>query len=216
MKTLEERFPNRYCINLDRRPDRMEQALAEFAKARLQVNRFAAVDGQTVTNPRQMGNRFQYACQLSHRLILRRCRHRGDVLIFEDDVVLRKDFREAIEMNEPPKDWGLIVFGCIHAKTPVRAGEFWWKVRDFWGTHAIAVNERWIPRLLQVLRRPVAKGGIDNVYSSLHREVPIYSPITNLAWQREGFSDIMQKPKKRYSDDGRQLFARHVVRNMGR
>lgn len=215
----------RVCINLDRRPDRWADALKEFAKQDLHVHRFAAVDGETVRNPRRMGNRYQYACQLSHRLVMRRAladasrEDRGGtplkrpgagrpshVMIFEDDVVLHPGFRRVVEGHPPPEDWGLLIFGCTHVKPPkVTDCKGWVKVRDFWGTHAVAVRHEWIPFLLRELRKPVAKGGIDNVYSSLSGKIPIYAMHPNVAWQRAGFSDIMKKDKRRYSADGRQL-----------
>lgn len=209
----------RVCINLDRRPDRWADALTEFAKQDLHVWRAPAVDGETVRNPRRMGNRFQYACQLSHRLAMREARCQTgsrNVLIFEDDAVLHPEFRRVVEGYPPPEDWGLLVFGCTHVKPPkptARTG--WVQVKDFWGTHAVGVRGEWIPFLLKELRKPVRKGGIDNVYSSLSARIPIYAMNPNVAWQRAGFSDIMKQEKRRYGADGRQLI-RCDVKSQGR
>lgn len=90
-----------YCINLDRRPDRLAHMTAEFARAGIPFERIPAVDGQnpevaaaaarlppSSENRRMSGG--AYGCLLSHREFWRRLVESGDPwgMVFEDDLLL--------------------------------------------------------------------------------------------------------------------------------
>ena len=49
--TLNQYFDKIYCVNLDRRPDKWAEAVEEFKKNNMEVERFAAIDGQTLQMP---------------------------------------------------------------------------------------------------------------------------------------------------------------------
>lgn len=216
--TLEEQFPMRYCINLDRRPDRLAEVGEVFAAQGLVVERLPAADGMKVRNRRGQGVAGQYACQLSHRILFRKAWQAGveTLLVFEDDVGLCPDFRQRVETMRPPEDWGILVFGCTHVKPPVVVDREWVAVRHFWGTHAYAVRRRWLPLLMRELRKPApvawANGGVDNAIARLAPEIPTYAPLPNWAWQRDGYSDLMKKKRKTYSPRGWQLREGEVLR----
>jgi len=92
-----------YCINLDRRPDRLAYISGEFARLAIPFERVAAVDAQDPSvaaeaariPPMTFGPRVQmsagaYGCFQSHREIWRRLLASGDshAMAFEDDLVL--------------------------------------------------------------------------------------------------------------------------------
>lgn len=93
-----------YCINLDRRPDRLAHVTAEFARAGLGFERLAAVDARdpaVAEAAARMPLSFRglrisagaYACLQSHRLAWQRLLDSGEALaaVFEDDVILGPD-----------------------------------------------------------------------------------------------------------------------------
>ena len=94
-----------YCINLDRRPDRLAHMTAEFQRAGLPFVRIAAVDAQdpkvaaaALSAPPSVreGARISpgaYACLQSHRLAWRRMLDDGQShgAFFEDDVLMAPD-----------------------------------------------------------------------------------------------------------------------------
>jgi glycosyl transferase family 25 len=91
-----------YCVNLDRRPDRLAHMTAEFTRAGIAFERVAAVDGQApqvaaaaaaAPPSRLNGLRISaaaYACLQSHRLAWSRIAAGGDShgLVCEDDIEL--------------------------------------------------------------------------------------------------------------------------------
>ena len=89
-------FPDKVCINLNRRPERWAQAKAQFAFHQINaVRRFPALDGQTMEVPPGWdGSPGAYGCLQSHLAVVREARRSGlpSILILEDDVVFDCDF----------------------------------------------------------------------------------------------------------------------------
>lgn len=93
-----------YCINLDRRPDRLAHMTTEFGKAGITFERIPAVDGQdpeVVVEAASLplsgrGVRISagaHGCMQSHREFWRRLVISGDPwgMVFEDDLLLAPD-----------------------------------------------------------------------------------------------------------------------------
>lgn len=214
---FEERFPMRTYINLSRREDRRKKVSGVFAKQGLSVERFAAVDGRSVKNPRGHGLPNVYACRLSHRIVLRQARQRKEsaVLICEDDVVLHKHFRRLAEALPPPEDWGIIFLGCTHVETPHVVAPAWVKVAGLWSLQAYAVKDVYFNTVLHALNARGVEGreeGADVVLSRLAGQIPMYAVYPNIAWQEDGFSDLMGKDRQPFRRDGQQNRLRHVLR----
>src|SRR6188474_3518812 len=93
---LNQLFPHKTCINLDRRPERWQRMQAEFAQHGITgVRHFAAVDGSAVTLPAHWNHSAgAYGCLLSHVAVIQQARELGhdSVLIFEDDAVFDPEF----------------------------------------------------------------------------------------------------------------------------
>src|ERR1044072_6137915 len=92
MADINEAFPHKFCINLDRRPERWEQMRSKFERCGVEgVQRFAAVDGQNAIIPANWSDSpGAYGCLRSHLDIIEEARGRGwsNVLIFEDYAAL--------------------------------------------------------------------------------------------------------------------------------
>lgn len=110
-----------FLVNLDRRPDRLDQFTKQAEKIGLEFERHAAVDGQSDSlKSRAEGKHSQitgfpldyYACACfeSHRKIwenLVKTTSDG-VVVLEDDIVLMPDFAEVISGKLIPEDAHII------------------------------------------------------------------------------------------------------------
>ena len=111
-----------YCINLDRRPDRLAHMTTEFAKAGIPFERIPAVDGQ---NPDVAaaaarlplstihGARIgvgAYGCLQSHRLFWQRLIDSGDAwgMVFEDDLLLAPGMMGLLAEQWIPEDADIV------------------------------------------------------------------------------------------------------------
>jgi hypothetical protein len=96
-----------FCLNLTRRPDRRILAWTQFRRSGLHVERVDAPDAVTITEERGWRNKGNRGCALGHRMAWRMGRKLGlaGVTVFEDDVVLRPGFAEAVANLEPCGRW---------------------------------------------------------------------------------------------------------------
>jgi glycosyl transferase, family 25 len=110
-----------YCINLDRRPDRLTHIQSEFAKAGIPFERISAVDGtdpQVAAAAARLPMSFQnvristgaHGCMQSHRLFWKRLLASGDQwgLIFEDDLLLAQGMEGLLADDWPPQDADIV------------------------------------------------------------------------------------------------------------
>src|SRR5918992_4260113 len=97
-KTLNEFFPRKFCINLERRPERWQRMQRAFAANGIDsVQRFSAVDGNAVVLPHDwIHTPGAYGCLRSHVQVVRDARDAGasSVLIFEDDAIFEPRIKE--------------------------------------------------------------------------------------------------------------------------
>ena len=132
-----------YCINLDTRPDRWRQAVAEFTTVGI-ADRVQRVAGITHANPRE-------GCRLSHLECVRRAEaaDADTVLIFEDDVVVRGYSPERLARSQDRLrailDWELFYLGGYVLAKPGRYGELM-RV-PMAGAHAYAVHRRAVAKI---------------------------------------------------------------------
>ena len=97
-----------YCLNLERSVERREKITKEFEKEALEVEFFKACDGKAI------GKSGVFGCAQSHINIWKDVVVKGyeNVLIFEDDVWLEKDFKKYLEILEPPEKWDVLYLGA--------------------------------------------------------------------------------------------------------
>ena len=96
-----------YCLNLERSVDRREKIGKEFEKESLDVEFFKGCDGKAI------GKSGVFGCAQSHINIWKDVIEKGyeNVLIFEDDVWLEKEFKKYLEILEPPEKWDVLYLG---------------------------------------------------------------------------------------------------------
>lgn len=189
------------CINLDRRPDRWQVCVREFAEHRLNVTRVPAVDGRmlprlgspiTATGYDQEAT---LACVRSHALVLRTALNHGyrRVLVLEDDAVFRTDVQSYFEATrqELPAQWDMLYLGCARPRF-VDAPKRIRQVRGAFATSSYAVSAEAMPRVVAALA--MENGAADEVYDAMLRtELRAFAYDPPLSWQRAGMSDIAKE-----------------------
>lgn len=195
MKTLNDYFEKIYCINLDKRPDRWELVQKEFDKHEINVTRYSAVDGQTLTIPitpfETMG---QLGCLLSQLDVITKAKHDNlsSVLIMEDDVVFCDNFNEQLKlkMESLPVDWNMLFFGANHIIPPIKINEHIGRLQRAYSAHCYAINSNVYDLILKGLER--LKEPLDVTYANIQPFINAYVVNPHLVWQRPGYSDICE------------------------
>lgn len=216
MKTLNDYFTKIYVINLDRRPDRMQECQIEFNKIGIKVERIAAIDGNNIPDAEDLSPRDK-ACfavtTLHTRLIENAMLNKySNILIFEDDVVFADNFNEILNerIKFLPEDWDLLYIGGNHIfhvdGFDLITGDKNFKVTKenyktlnhelsksscTYCTHAMAINSRFYYRTITKLKQFPKSPGTDNLYYQLQMEgCNTYAFLPSLAKQRASFSDV--------------------------
>jgi GR25 family glycosyltransferase involved in LPS biosynthesis len=183
-----------YCINLNRRPDRWAMASTQFEKHGLEVERFAAVDGNEIPGKESLTLKpGLYVCTASHFLLIQRAKYLRlpMVMVFEDDVVLHDNFNSILNevLESLPLDWQMLIFGGSHKIPPTKM--VWMnfqRCNKTLTTHGYIVKESLYDTLLEgwsSMQYPV-----DEITSNLQQSGNVYITEPPIAWQREGYSDI--------------------------
>ncbi|WP_391540396.1 glycosyltransferase family 25 protein [Rubripirellula lacrimiformis] len=214
-----------FVINLDRRPDRMQQFLDGLPKSwpLPQVERISAFDGQGVNVlPPLWPSKGAWGCYQSHLSILNRCLDDGvnSYAVFEDDAIFSADFKDRFVtfMRELPENCGLAYLGGQNLMgdrfLPIQISESVFVPYNVNRTHAMILRGREsMMKLQQHLCRPYKKPGfhIDHLLGQLiqrqyhahrfgraedARSVPTYIPSQWMVGQNAGHSDIVNREIK--------------------
>ena len=187
-----------YCINLDTRPDRWQQAMGEFVAIGLadRVERVAAI---THADPRE-------GCRRSHLECVKRAAAAGaeTALIFEDDVVFPHFSPErlgrSLDRLRTIPDWDLFYLGGVVLSRPTEryGGLFRAPMAQ---SHAYAIHRRAFTAV-ERSRSPFDLWCAQTLKS--------YCAQPLLAWQRDGLSDIDGVLASR-AGEARNTYARFVV-----
>jgi glycosyl transferase, family 25 len=158
-----------YCINLDRRADRLEHMQAQFDRQSIRFERIAAVNGQApdiaaaaaACMPGISGRRMSagaYACFQSHRKAWRRLldTRESHALVFEDDLVLAEGFSDLMGHHWIPKDADLVKLETFNTRMHLArqpkydvAGRDLLRLRSrHVGSGCYAISARFAPTLL--------------------------------------------------------------------
>ena len=208
-----EFFDCAYVINLPNRVDRRKAMVKELENAGMpftsgKVELFAAIRPESPGSFQSIGFR---GCFLSHLSVLKQARADGlnNVLIMEDDLELRKDFKqyEDIILKELiAREWDIVHFGYCYDKPSVSEAINLPILQPFSGelmcTTFYAVNQRVLDQLINffevLLQRPAGhpKGGpmsLDgafNVFKWQHPNIARLIAVPSFGDQRSSKSDI--------------------------
>jgi GR25 family glycosyltransferase involved in LPS biosynthesis len=193
---LFDRFDKVYCINLDRRPDRLENFKKEVEKYNLgEFERFSAYDADKIDLSKypSMYKAGAIGLLLSNLDIIKDAKKNNykKIIIIEDDCYFTDEIINIDSYFELlPKDWDLLYMGGNHATTepPIKINDKVCKLHDTYTTHFVAINENMfevIEESLNSEHRP-----IDEIYVNLQKKYNVYSFTPAIASQKDGFSDI--------------------------
>lgn len=187
-------FPDKVCLNLDRRPERWEQAEAQFASHQInRVRRFSALDGMTLPVPIGWdGSPGAYGCLQSHLAVVREARRSElpSILIFEDDVVFDADFNEKFSryITQLPPSWDMLLFGGLHVYVrPQRISENISKITNSYSTFAYALKQTVYDSFIELNSQSLEP--VDKVNAILQKTFNAYCFTPHLAWVEENYSD---------------------------
>jgi len=196
---LNEVFPYKVCINLDRRAERWEQMLAKFDRHDIQnVRRFAAVDGLgTVVPPDWSDTPGAYGCLLSHLEVVREARRLGvaSVLILEDDAAFDPQLHDNFSnyFLQVPSGWDMLHFGAMHMDEPIRVSENVVRTRSANSTFAYALKHTIFDAFIELNSK--ARTAVDLNNRILQKNHQCYCFMPYLAWVEDVCSDAQSRQK---------------------
>lgn len=192
-------FPHKVCVNLDRRADRWQQMQTKFERLGIDgVRRVAAIDGQQLQLPTDWSDSpGAYGCLLSHLQVVREARAQGQeaVLIFEDDVAFDERLQDRFThyFSQLPQNWDMLYFGALHLEEPAAISENVYQVRRANSTFAYALRHTIFDAFIELnsaTRKPVDVSNRD-----LHASHACYCFLPHLAWVEDVPSDVQEREK---------------------
>lgn len=214
---INEAFPYKVCINLNRRPDRWQQMQLKFERHGIHsISRFPALDGDELDIPAHWRHTTgAYGCLLSHLEVVREARRLGvpSVFIFEDDVVfdhhLQKKFEAYIE--QLPSDWDMLFFGALHKDEPIQVSGNITRISEANSTYAYALKNTIFDDFIELNLK--AETVLDNNNLVLQRQFNCYCFMPHLAWVETDYSDAQQRLEHHwYLQESLVLFGPRVDR----
>lgn len=192
-------FPHKFCINLDRRPERWEQMRTKFDSCGIEgVRRFAAIDGQHVAVPANWSDSpGAYGCLRSHLDIIGEARRLGapNVLIFEDDAALDPQIQQKFKeyFQQVPSDWDMLHFGANHMAAPLPVSENVVRITSANSTFAYALNHTVFDSFIELNRKALTAVDLNN--RTLQTDHACYCFTPHLAWVEDVSSDVQVRQK---------------------
>ena len=215
---IEDLFSHIYLLNLDSRTDRLARVSKRLQAQNLSFERFSGIIPTNAGGFHLLG---MLGCLLSHLGIIQKAikEDNGNILIFEDDCVLRDDFREQAEKYLDQLngiDWDFLFLGAAWhgAKKKEKLSENLYSLDCVYHTHAYAINKKSLASVEKVLvtASQVKRNGIniDMVYSKLPFKKIVVRP--NLAVQEPDKSNIEASFTNRLGEyESLDLFEAHCA-----
>jgi GR25 family glycosyltransferase involved in LPS biosynthesis len=198
---LFERFDKVYCINLRRRPERLEEFKQEIEKYSLgNFEIFNAVDGKDIKQTRspKLKQSEQGLIESNLKILKDSIKNNlKNVLILEDDCIFTDEIKNIDEYFKLlPEDWDMLYMGGNHnthmnMKPPTIINEKVCKLHHTFSTHFIGIKNtifQELEFLLSITHEP-----LDVTYTQLQKNKNVYSFYPAIAKQRIGFSDIQKQ-----------------------
>ncbi len=196
---LFDRFEKVYCINLDRRTDRLNSFNQQVEKYNLgEYIRISAVDGKTLnTGQFQTGLKpGELGLILTNIKIIRDAKKNNfkNILILEDDCIFTDEILNVQNYFDAlPNDWDMLYMGGNHnlhlgVKPPFTINEKVYKIHTTYSTHFIGMKNTIFDHVELLLSQ--YKNPLDVCYVTLQKIFNIYCFYPAIAKQLVDFSDI--------------------------
>lgn len=199
---LFERFDEVFCINLDRRPDRLENFNKQVEKYNLgNYTRISAVDGKLLT-PKEKNGRLQDG-ELGLLLTVEKIidysikNNYNQILIVEDDCLFLEDIKNTNEyFAYLPDDWDLLYMGGNHnthigVPTPKKINTKIVKLHHTYSAHFVGIKNTVFDVFQQKLN--IKNEPIDVSLAHIQKLFNAYSFYPAIVKQYSNFSDIQNK-----------------------
>lgn len=207
-------FDRTYVINLPHRVDRRKEMAKELKKAGMpftlgKVELFSAIRPESPGSFESIGYR---GCFLSHLNVLKQARDKGlsNVLVMEDDLELRKDFKqyeETILRELREQDWDIVHFGyCGDANNNDVSFPLLQQFSgEIIGSQFYAVNAKSFDRLIDFFETlldrpaghpdggPMSPDGVLNIFKWQHPSINRLIAVASFGGQRSSRSDVSEK-----------------------
>jgi len=192
---LTDYFDRTFCINLDSRPDRWEEAKKEFAKHSFNAERISGIEGSKMNLdfPSKI-KEGAVGCALSHLFCIKYSKQLrlDSFLLLEDDIQFDENINTLINQynEEVPFDWDMLYLGGqhFHGMNLQQVSEHVYKCEYTLAAHSVAfkntVYDRFIDKLIDITKP------CDVHYAESHKEINAYVIIPHLTWQSNSYSDI--------------------------
>jgi GR25 family glycosyltransferase involved in LPS biosynthesis len=195
-------FDKVYLINLDRRPDRLDNFQKQVEKYNLgEYERISAVDGNklNLNNYKSILKPGEIGVILTNFLIIKSAQEKNfkKILIIEDDCEFTEEINNWEEyLNSVPKDWDMIYFGGNHnthvgVNEPIKINQKIVKLHSTFSAHFIIINNT-VFEHIKILKKNLSEP-LDVSYSKFQKIFNCYSTSLPLAKQKPGFSDIQNQ-----------------------
>jgi GR25 family glycosyltransferase involved in LPS biosynthesis len=200
--SIDEAFPHKVCINLDRRPERRRRMKDKFEEHGIRaVRMFAALDGESLDIPAHWSHTpGAYGCLRSHLRVVEEARgaRLPSVLIFEDDAVFDPDLREKFSayVRQLPRDWDMLYFGALHKDELVPVSDNVVRLTRSNSTYAYALRDTIFDAFIELNARAVDV--LDNNSFILQERFNCYCFIPHLAWVETGYSDAQRRLERHW------------------
>jgi hypothetical protein len=199
---LFDMFDKVFCINLDRRPDRMIHFEDQVKKYNLgEFERVSAIDGKELQISNFNTNLLpgEIGVILSNKKILEESikKEYESILIIEDDCVFFEDIKKINHyVKYLPTDWDMLYFGGNHnlhmgAKPPTSINNFFSKLHSTYSAHIIGIKKQNYKKILVEIDK--MSKPLDVVYCDLQKELNVYSLTNGVTSQINNYSDIQNK-----------------------
>ena len=195
--SINQLFPDKVCINLDRRLERWRAMQHKFQQHGIHaVQRFTAIDGETLKIPTGWsGTPGAYGCLLSHLEVVREARRLGlpGILIFEDDVVFDYEFDRKFShsIRELPADWDMLFFGALHKDELIKISDNIGRITQANSTYAYALRDTVYDAFIELNSKGNEVLDVNSLV--LQKEFNCYCFLPHLAWVEDDYSDAQQK-----------------------
>jgi hypothetical protein len=197
---LFDKFDKVYCINLDRRPDRLENFKKEVNKFNLgEFERFSAYDGKQLNLTNEYNLKPGEIGIIKSNLDIIKDAKKNNyktILIIEDDCVF---FDEIINFEDYfkllPSDWDMLYMGGNHnthmgVKPPLKINDKVVKLHSTYSAHFIGIKSSVFDQIEELLEK--GQQPLDVEYVTLQKIFNCYSFTPALTSQLVNFSDIQE------------------------
>lgn len=190
---------SKYCINLEKRPERKISVSKEFDRIGIKVEFRKAVDGTKISIPLNCMKYTEYnvsgiiGCLLSHIELIRYAKESDQqyICVFEDDIELCLDFKKRISLIEEfALDFDMFYLGGHFHGNDIKATdyEYIFKAKGIAGTYAYIMRNTIFDYILDHFSY---NWGIDQFYAEvIQKKFKCYAFIPFLVDHKDGISDV--------------------------